>query len=204
MLVVVLNKSFGDKGTVHYRVLWHRMLNFFSYHGSVENDRQLNLKCCVTVSQWKWDEKKKTGVEPTSRNYLGVSAVFHGMNVGVMRLNGEVNHLLAYSLCIHLPSSMFDLSFAFLCSVLTNVSAALPFPLIPEHTRACANDRDKRRGRHRHSCPATELLKLPDKAARSHLGSHSQSKLALPIYSLREAAQSPAAALSEASICSSF
>lgn len=57
---------------------------------------------------------------------------------------------------------------------------------------------------HPDSCPATELLKLPDKAVRLHFGSNCQSKLALPFTINKRQRKVSLQPVSEPSNCSPF
>lgn len=57
---------------------------------------------------------------------------------------------------------------------------------------------------HPDSCPATELLKLPDKAVRLHFGSNCQSKLALPFTINKRQCKVSLQPVSEPSNCSPF
>lgn len=110
----------------------------------------------------------------------------------------------------------------FLCSILTSVSKkslvipdAMPgwfsFPpslfffLLPWrfHERTPAIWRWKG-WNHPDSCPATELLKLPDKAVRLHFGSNCQSKLALPFTINKRQRKVSLQPVSEPSNCSPF
>lgn len=84
---------------------------------------------------------------------------------------------------------LFLRPFYFFCSILTRLSKIIPkvhgfyflfFSITMRFEERTPAIWRLKGWNHPDSCPATEPLKLPDKAVRLHFGSNCQSKLALP------------------------
>lgn len=147
------------------------------------------------------------------------------INIGVSGESTNISwHVCSASSSFRLWSAIFPFFspffFQFLCSILTSVlkkkklvipklcQASFLFPpffLLPWrfHDRTLAIWRWKG-WNHPDSCPATEPLKLTDKAVRLHFDSNCQSKLALPFTINKRQHKVPLQPVSEPSNCSPF